>query len=417
MSENPALSDPSTGSLANDDAAARVEMDYEIAGANSDDMKDLTLKEIVLAESLLTPGLQTSVKFDSYIHNRPVKDFDRFKGKALNIAMVRPILAKYGLPTTLTLSQTIYRLDGRSLIDNNVERFTLRACDPTQLNDAKTLVSKSWKCTPPSSVVDYVLDVCVGAAQKDVEFALFPKDYIAENIHPYQVISQMCDQAVSGNGLDPSFVHYMTYGRDAKGIHHFRSLAELVKQQPVMDYKFNEFSGGWVDPSTIMTYSFPCDFDLLSDALNGIDENGKNINTIMLFNPVLKSFSSLGVSTFGCGIGGGVVKHAISNQNSAQQQDSCPDYSNVALLNRQARMSLLDRDKIAIKLIVPFNPTLNAGKMINVNLYNKEDTKVVVKNYGSGQYLILHLVHHVVLGGMGTTTIDCVSSSVGKGVV
>ena len=415
MPENPILSSPNSGTLADQESNARVDMAYEIEDGNPADMQDLSFKELVLAESLLTPGLQTSLKFDSYIHNNPVKNFDRLKGKRINISLVRPILANYGLPTNLNISQIIYRLDGRSLIDNNLERFTLRACDATQINDARTLVSKSWKCTPPSSIVDYVLDVCVGAAQKDVEFALFPKDYIAENIHPYQVINQMCEQAVSSNGLDPSFVHYMTY--EGMGTHKFRSLSELVKQRPVMNFKFNERSGGYVDPSTIMTYSFPCDFDLLSDSLNGIDENGNNVNTIMLFNPVLKSFSTLGVSTFGCGIGGSVVKHAISNQNSAQQQDSCPDYSNVALLNRQARMSLLDRDKIAIKLIVPFNPSLNAGKMINVDLYNKDNTSLMLKNYGSGQYLILHLVHHVVLGGMGTTTIDCVSSSVGKGVV
>jgi hypothetical protein len=68
-------------------------------------------------------------------------------------------------------------------------------------------------------------------------------------------------------------------------------------------------------------------------------------------------------------------------------------------------------------MTVPFNPVLHAGKTIDVNLYNKESRPDIGYNYGSGRYLILHMFHHVVDGGLATTTLDCVSSTVGRGIV
>jgi hypothetical protein len=151
--------------------------------------------------------------------------------------------------------------------------------------------------------------------------------------------------------------------------------------------------------------------------MNGIDRNGNDINSIILFNPLMKSFSLLGNQVFGCGIGSGVIKQAISNMNSAQQQDMCPDYTSAFLLKRQGRMSLIERDKIALRLVVPFNPELNVGKVIKFTLYNKEDPDGKTKNYGSGDYLIVNMVHTIKYGGHAVTTMDCVSKTVGRGIV
>ena len=68
-------------------------------------------------------------------------------------------------------------------------------------------------------------------------------------------------------------------------------------------------------------------------------------------------------------------------------------------------------------MTVPFNPELHAGKTIQVSLYNKETRPDPVENYGSGTYLVLHMFHHIIQGGLATTTMDCVSSTVGRGIV
>lgn len=386
----------------------------EISGKSAEEFQDFTPMEISLGESLWTPGLQTSVKVHSYIHNIPRKNYDDLKGEDIVINAVKDSLTKFGIRPDFKTRQRIYRLDKRKLFNNNTEEFYIRACDPTLLINEETRVSKSWKCTTPSTIAAYVLRVCTGARTIDVESSVNPRDYIAENIYPFQVINQQANYALGGD-LDPSFLHYMTY--ENGGTHHFRSLKSMSKRSPIIDYSYSETStiSGFADPRAVMTYNFPCDFDLLSDIMNGIDANGKDINSTILFNPLMKTFSLLGNQVFGCGIGSGVIKQGISNMNSAKQQDMCPDFTSTFLLKRQARMSLIEKDKIALRLVVPWNPELNAGKVIRLSLYNKEDPSQ--KNYGSGDYLIVNLVHTIKYGGHAITTMDCVSKTVGKGIV
>jgi hypothetical protein len=282
------------------------------------------------------------------------------------------------------------------------------------LNDAEARVSKSWKCETPSAIVNYVLRSCVGVNNLEVEETTNARDYIAENIHPFQVVNQQSKFAL-GSALDPSYLHYMTYENNAT--HHFKSLFNLTRQSNVASYQYNETGiiSGFGNPYAVMTYNFPCDFDLLSDILNGVDRDGRNISSLILLNPLNKTFSLLGENQItGCGIGSSTIIDAISNMNSANQQDMCPDWTNVYLLKRKARMSLLEKDKIALRLVVPWNPILHAGKMINFKLYNKETNG---QNYGSGDYLIVNLVHTIKFGGYAVTTLDCVSRTTGRGEV
>jgi len=381
---------------------------------NSEVLDQVTPQEIILGESLLTPGLQTSVRVHSYIHNLPVKNLDDYKNSTMSIDIERPVLERYKINPLMQVRQRVYRLDSRQLINNNTEEFVIHACDPTLLNDAKSLVSKLWKCTTPSAVVSDVLRSCVGARNLDIESSSPARDYVAENIHPFQVVAQNANAALA-DGDDPSFVHYMTFKNF--GTHHFRSLNSLTQKPPVMDYHYSEigYRAGYGDPNSIMTYSFPCDFDLLSDILNGVDENGKEINSMAIFNPLMKMFNLFGNKALGCGIGGGSWKAALSNAGSAQNQNACPDYAQAYILKRQARMGLLEQDKIALRLTVPWNTKLHAGEVIRVNLYNKKMPEL--RNYGSGNYLIVSMTHNIKAGGFSTTTMDCVAKTVGQGIV
>ena len=382
-------------------------------------LDDFTIQKIMLGESLKTPGLQTSIEVHSYRHNLPEKNLDLFKNALVEIILTRELLEKFGLPTKLPLIQRIYRLENRQLINTNVESFTLRACDDTMLNDATSCVSKSWKCTQPSEIVGYVLSNCAGAKNLDIESCGPARDYIAENVHPFQVVDQQAKVSLA-EGDDPSFIHYMTY--ENYGTHHYRSLKSLCKGSSVMTYYETETGiiSGYAIPNMVLHYEFPCDFDLLSDVLNGISTNGKDINTIIVFNPINKMFSQVGDQTLGCGIGQGVVKMAQTNINTATDQNSCNSEVEKYLLKRQARMSLLERDKIALRLTVPFNPILNVGKVLTLDLKNKTALQLgdpTTKVYGSGDYLILNMFHEIRRGGYAITVMDCVSTTVGSGVV
>lgn len=393
-----------------------------LGGLNDALFQDLSAKEITLSESLLTPGLQTSIRFQSYIHSVPIKILDNFKSAIVNIEVVKPALAPYGFDPTFELFTRIYRLSNRVRVNNNIEEFTLHGCDDTLLNDARNLVSKSWKCVTPSSIVNEILQSCLGVMNprnRDVESSFPARDYIAENIHPFQVINQQSDVALA-MGNDPSFVHYMTYENfsgNPMGTHHFRSLKSLTAPTSgVARFFFQEtgIEAGYGNPESIITHMFPCDFDYLSDILNGLDLDGSLMASLVVVNPMLKMQSLLGNKASGCGVGRGQYMTSFTNINSAKDQDSCNIDVENHLLLRQARMSLLEEDKIALRLTVPFNGALHAGNMIEVYFANKETGRF--DNYASGYYLIHSMTHNIKTGGYSTTTMDCVSRSVGGGI-
>lgn len=395
---------------ANQEQGMLAQFIVKLNGVDISNLNEVTPVEVILGESLLTPGLQTSVRVHSHVHSIPIKNLDDFKGAVLGISIKRDVLKEFNIQHTMEVSQRLYRLDMRRPISHSVEEFVLHACDDTLLRDAEKLVSKSWKCTTPSQVVREVLSGCVQPRNLMVEATGPARDYIAENIHPFQVVNQQANAALAA-GNDPSLLHYMTYHN--LGTHWFYSLYTLTRKDPIMKFGYSEIGAesGYANPYGIMTHSFPCDFDLLSDILNGLGPNGVDINSLMIFNPVMKTFSLLGNQTMGCGMGGGVMKTSISNSGSAGQQNMCPDYTEQWLLKRQARMALLEQDKIALRLTVPWNPTLHAGEVIELDLRNRKDT--TQKNYGSGKYLIVSMTHNLKLGGFSTTTMDCVSQTVG----
>lgn len=391
-----------------------------VPGASQGLVTDLTVREVNLVESLLTPGLQTSVKLHNFIHSSPNKNLDEFKNKMVDIEIERPILADYGFKPLMKVKQRIYRLSNRKLLNNQNEEFTLQACDDSLLTDAKTLVSKSWSCTSPTDIVTEVLTRCAGVTNLEVEPSTPPIDYIAKNIHPFRVVAQQANIALASPGEDPSFLHWMTYDEDSGlGIHHFKSLQALVRQGAVVGgsnaYTYAEVGNSYSHPLSIMTYNFPCDFDLLSDILNGIDVTGKNINTLISINPLSTLAGLYGSPMRDCGIGEANMQATFTNLGTAPSQASCPMNVEKYMLKRQARMNLLERDKIALKLTVPWNPMLHAGSMIEIRLVNKSESGISL--YGSGEYLIVHMVHNIKNGGFSTTTMECVSKTAGVGVV
>lgn len=394
-------------------------------------LRDFSVREITLSESLLSPGLMTSIMVDAYVHNP--RDYNEFKNTNVNVTITRPILERYGpngavqpgrggaYQSQLSLTNVVYRLQNRKLINNNNENMVFQALHQTQLEDARKLISKPWSCTTPSEIVREVLGSCLGAGgnQIDVEESMPARDYDAQNIHPFQVITQQADVALA-NANDPSFIHYMTY--ENNGTHHFRSLHSLTKQAPVARFKFSETSQttegdkdrGYMNPNAVITHSFPCDFDLLSDLLNGINTDGSFIGVLSIEN-IKNKLSSLLNFTPGFCSSGATFKKAMSNINTAEEQMSCPLDVEKHLLKRQARMGLLEKDKIALRLTVPWNPTLNAGKVINFERFSLDFPNI--RLYGSGDYLIHSLVHIVKAGGYSTTVMDCVSTTVGEGIV
>lgn len=397
-----------------------VDLPFEI-------VSNTTVLSITMVENLLTPGLQTSVQLDSFFHNPDIKDYDIFKYKVMGITITTPG-GDGAREKEQVISGRIYRQSNRRLINDNNEKFTLHLCDDSLLIDAVNMVSKSWKCETPDAIVDEVLQECLGVDPDKIKImpgTVAPaRDYIAQNIHPLQVINQQATVAMDGD--EPSFLHYMTYEDmdldDPRGTHYFRSLKNMVEEADYMLDPYIYAVAGepntYNKDQTILTYSFPCDFDILSDLLNGIDENGEDITSIFVINPKIKAVSMLGNDVVGCGLGAGPVKTVLTNIVSALDQDSCPTDVEHHMLLRQARMSLLEQDKIAFRCTIPWNPDLHVGNKIKVILPHKtyhQDMRggTVGELYGSDTYLIVGLVHNILNGGYSTTTLDCITKTAG----
>jgi hypothetical protein len=377
---------------------------------------DITVKEVTLGESLMTPGLQTAVSLQSFVYSQNPKIWGNFKNKDITITMADEN------SRFMMVNQKVYRIDNREM-DLNVgqtESLTVHACDQSLLQDAKSLISKSWKCERPSTIVEYALTSCVNARNYQIDSAGPARDYIAENIHPFQVIQQQCNAALYEDE-NPDFLHYMTF--EGEGKHYFRALKYLEDQTQIYkEYANIDGDGSTASYQRVISFSYPCDFDLLSDLLNGIDEDGQPFNSVSVMNmmsgvvELIGGMVGMGGGTGGlqggCGIGSGNAKQALTNKGTASQQNSCNLEVEKYLLLRQARMGLLEKDKISLRMTIPWDPDMHVGYKIKFDHHGR-GTNIDTLLYGSGVYLIVALKHNIQLGGFATTTVDCIHTNIG----
>lgn len=373
--------------------------------------EETTIKEVIIGESLLNPSAHVAVTLQSAMYVAQ-KNWDAVKGQAmsLNISENRPNTNR-----TMSVNMTIYRCDNRHFSTLNTaqtEELTLHGIDNSVLEDARTIMSKSYKCKSPDVVVNDALSR-VGVTSAIIRPCGPARDYIAESIHPFQVIQQQCNAALA-SGDDPSFLHYMTFNNRGQNIHNFRPLSELIQQTPGYTIyagdtgessRKTSFAEGY---NVAITYNFPCDYDLLSDILNGIGPQGQNVNAVKNFNFVNAATDIIGAISSGNAAN---IFTAMTNLGTADKQGTgCESEIEKWLLKRQARMGLLEKDKIALRVTVPWSPWLHVGIPFTFKWNNRYDNNEI---YGSGVYLPVHLTHNIQFGGYATTTLDCIANTLG----
>lgn len=392
--------------------------------------EDTTVKEVIVGESLLNPSVHCAVTLQSAIYNPVGKTWDRYKGQQMSLYVTdKDYKIRTGSSTDnireMRVNQTVYRCDNRhfsSLNTGQIEDLTLHTIDDSVLKDASTIMTKSWQCTTPSQVVREALrSVGVSGSRARVTGSGPAKNYVAESIHPFQVIQQQANMAL-WNGDDPSYLHYMTFNENTgENIHNFRALAELIRMggnnvnnmytiygadTAISGNK--SFSDGY---NVAVNYSFPCDYDLLSDILNGIGPQGQNLNGGNVFN-----LASGAVNAIGSLLQGNVASAAnfavgMTTKGTSQNQNVCDSEIEKWLIRRKARMGLLEKDKIALRVTVPWSPWLHVGNVFYFKWINRFDARVPV--YGSRAYMIVHLTHNIQFGGYATTTLDCIANTLG----
>lgn len=386
--------------------------DVQIEGVPAEQLTEISIPEIQMNESLLSASLETVIQMQATIHHIPTRNWDLLKGRTVTFTVYNPNMIQH----ELTVAQTIYRQEDRKQFNYGNENLILNACDPTLLVNHGRRMSQYYRCETPSAVVSSALS-CVNAQAPDIEESNPKRNYSADNIHPFQVIAEQADVALNGN--DPSFMHYMTYINNG-GQHHFKSLKALTQEDSKAQFVYNEkgFDQQLGDVTNIMAYEFPCDFDLLTDILNGLGPDGQPSATLTTINTFNGSTSLINGSIGDCGGMGGAL-NIEGETDTGTEDEGCgvhlEDWSAV----RQARISLIQPDKIALRIIVPLRVELHAGDMIDVTFINKANPRTTGGdlNYGSGDYLIVNVNHNIKAGGYGVSIFDLVSKSVGQGIV
>lgn len=385
--------------------------------------EDVTVKEVIVGESLLNPSAHAVVTLQSAMYNNLV-NWDYYRCKPISIFIEDN--DKTNVARRMQINQTVYRMDNRHYTNKNtgsVEEFSLHSIDQSILNDAKKVWEKSWKCSTPAQVVREAMQQ-IGVTRYRTSGSTGPgRPYVAESIHPLQVIQQQANVALY-NGNDPSFIHYMTIREQTgQNVHNFRALGELMSSQhtPYDVYAADTAITGSVGFSdamgsdsfanramrTAITFNFPCDYDILSDILNGVDCNGRNLNDVRTVNFASGDFSS----AMGAISEVANIFKSITNAGTSQQQNSCDTNVEKYLLKRQARMGLLERDKIALRITLPWSPWLHVGQQIYFHWNNRFSPST--EQYGSGKYLILHMTHNIQYGGYAVTSLDCIANTFG----
>lgn len=420
MSIDPSTLSPNPSSPAKKTLDEAMLADYTITvtGATDADnstiaqlMNQLSIEEFTLTESLLSPTLTCSIKVQNYRHVGYVKNLDKFAYANINVKITRDILSYFGTMSSFEANLRINSITNRIPLTYQVDTFAINGCDNTLLINVDKLLSKSWQCTQPSQMVSDILNNCIEAPRIQIEDAQPQRTYIAENIHPFQAISEIADFALASNN-DPSFLHFMTF--EDSGVHKFQSLQNMVKQPLSYSFYYQEIQSdpnmpSYANPNTIMSYEFPCDYDILLDLLNAVDLQGNDQNSLIVINPFNGIQSLLGSQRQGCGVGGPTINTQFTDKQSST---NCETDVEVYRLKRQARLNLLEPDKLPLRITVPWNPVLHCGNMINITIPNKQNDSYV-PDYGSGKYLIASMSHIIKKGGFAVTVLDCVSESVG----
>lgn len=194
--------------------------------------QDVTVKEVVIGESLLNPSAHAVVTLQSAMYFRP-QDWDYFRCLPVSISIADNNNIPNN-PRTMLVNQEVYRCDNRRFAQTNtgsVEELSLHTIDRSILRDAETIWEKSYSCATPAQVVSDALRQ-IGVTRFNILGSTGPgRPYVAESIHPLQAIQQQANVALY-EGTDPSFIHYMTIREQTgENVHNFRSLAELMSNK------------------------------------------------------------------------------------------------------------------------------------------------------------------------------------------
>ena len=110
------------------------------------------------------------------------------------------------------------------------------------------------------------------------------------------------------------------------------------------------------------------------------------------------------------GFGGALNSGAWSNLNNFEKPGSKTARESQVenyLHKRVEPITLLHREKIDLKMVVPFNPEAHVGQLLDVT-FESIRFPAANKDFGTGIYLVAHMTHNIKVGAYSTTTFELI---------
>lgn len=389
---------------------------------------NLSVRDIYLEESLLSPATSIIITITDRVHL--LKNY--FKYRICNgdpvkckIELKNPFKGEDPLTDDVIPSEddkiviedhVIYRMDSRKLNANyHTEDYNLYLCPETTFKNLKARMSDFYRRKSLNTIVQDALSAA-GITNHDVESTQLRRNYITNNQHPFQVISDISEMAYKSSGGDiwTQYLHYMTF-EEKKGKHYWKSLDSLINGSVKKRYVYHEkgLNRQRITDDGIIGFEFPCDFDALLEMSSGVLYNEKDRK---LHKPSMVSIDPFTSSVFlidgvshgdkaKMGLGGTLNAGGWSNLNTI---GDVPTEIEKWFHKRNEPLVFLHKENTNLRIIVPFNPKIHVGENIVAMFYTKstEQEKRPEADFGSGQYLVTHVRHNIKIGEFSTTVYD-----------
>ena len=327
----------------------------------------------------------------------------------------------------------VYKIGDRVPGDNpNTSLYTLYFCSEELLLSEQNKITKTYVGTKISDLVKNILNILQVPSQKiyNIEETTGIYDFTIPRFKPFEAISWLSTYArpkASGTkGADMLFF-------ENKDGYNFRSIKSMLSAESIGTYKYQLNNIESADMAekvfTVLQYEFVKTQDMLENI-----NSGMIANKLISIDPFKKSFTTtnFNVNQDETNIGGlknrlgktqtqsydSVVKVAVSNSGQKEVPYIKEVEGSVAqdifietyVPNRTSQINLANY--ITVKMTVPGNPMLTAGRTINFNLLTQRNssnnTQKDLDAFYSGKYLITAVRHTISAEGKYITVLEIV---------
>lgn len=304
-----------------------------------------------------------------------------------------------------------------AMTDGSRESFTLNLVSRSAITNETARVTKKYATTQKIDIsAKQVAQEFLKVELKEVDSCKNPYGFIGNLRKPFTVLTWLAAKAIPASGKGDSTAGFVFY--ETLDGHYFKSIDELIKQEPYAEYKEDGVSkttleSGIKDTATkIMSYAFAQNTNILEKL-----RTGSFASQNIFFDPLtfefpqftykLEDFAAqmevMGepptlppIEAGGDSLGNYPTRMMtrILDRGTMDPDVKAEVNSNPAKVQSQsiARYNLLMTQ--AVRITVPCNSDLRAGMMIKVFFKNQSATKgTEYDEHTSGLYMIKELCH------------------------